>query len=235
MRETENDTERATNDTRRISIVLMRKINCQNKLYFPKCVPPFVLDWNINQRLPLQTVQSQLFYNRKQHKKNRKLPAHTATMRNWGIMERRDWIQTLWGPWADNNLPYLHMQNPQVSLAGNLLGTAYFPPDKLSENIHAGRFRNSDMEESHCVSLQTVPLYKRNTLLLLSLLCVAEPWLNYKCEDRVPWRFDTQSNYRMHKQTSVMTEMPFFHTAGFPSRFWWCFFLPSYLQAHHML
>ncbi len=157
--------ERGTNDMRQISIELMRKINCQNRLYFQKFVVPFVLDRNINQRLSLQTVQSQLFHNRnnKKAEQNRKLPAHTASVRNLGIMERRDWIQilrqALRGPWADNNLPYLHMQNPQVSLAWNLLGTAYFLPNNLSKNIYAGRLRNSDMEQSRCGSQRTVPLY----------------------------------------------------------------------------
>lgn len=84
--------ERGTNDMRQISIELMRKINCQNRLYFQKFVVPFVLDRNINQRLSLQTVQSQLFHNRnnKKAEQNRKLPAHTASVRNLGIMERRD-------------------------------------------------------------------------------------------------------------------------------------------------
>lgn len=41
----------------------------------------------------------------------------------------------------------------------------------------------------------------------------------------MPCRPDTESNYRMHKQTSVMTEMPFFHTAAFPGLFLMMFFL----------
>lgn len=54
------------------------------------------------------------------------------------------------------------------------------------------------------------------------------------------WWPDTQSNYRMHKQTFIMTEMPFFHMAGFPGLFFddvfFFFSLSSlYLQTHHML
>lgn len=51
----------------------------------------------------------------------------------------------------------------------------------------------------------------------------------------MPCRPDTESNYEMHKQTSVMTEMPFFHTAAFPGRFLMMLFSSLYLQTHHML
>lgn len=80
--------ERGRNDMRWISIVLMRKINCQNRLYFQKIVLPFVLDKNINQRLPLQTTQSP-----KKSKAEQKLPAHIAAVRNMGKKEKR--LQTL--------------------------------------------------------------------------------------------------------------------------------------------
>jgi len=93
-----------------ISIVLMRKINCQNRLYFQKIVLPFVLDGNINQRLPLQTIQSI------KKKKNNNFQH----------------ILQLWGIWVKMRIQTLYLKS-QVYLTGILLGTACSPHKNRSK------------------------------------------------------------------------------------------------------
>lgn len=96
-----------------------------------------VLSKNCTSICAWQKYQSKTPSTEKKKAQQNKNSQHTFQL--WGIWvkRRRHWIQTLRqalrGPWADNNLLYLHMQNPQVSLAGNLLGTAYFPHDNLSK------------------------------------------------------------------------------------------------------
>lgn len=85
--------ERGTNDMRWISIVLMRKINCQNsctfknKLYFHLCL----IEISIKDSLYKQSnLISSIIENNKKAQQNRKLPVYIATVRNMGKMQRRD-------------------------------------------------------------------------------------------------------------------------------------------------